>query len=101
MLHGIPNEHADYNLGISPLPLVVLVVYMSHIQYSVLNVVAMGHFPLILDSEKIFLKDQIAFSGKVTAMMTMADSVEENVEVIHPTSLSTIIQEIQLSLKSS
>ena len=61
----------------------------------------MGHFPLILDSERIFLKDRKALSGKVAAMMTMADSFEENVEVVHPTSLSTINREMQLSIKSS
>ena len=95
MFHGIPNEHADYNLDIYPPSLGLLVVDMSHIQYSILNVVAMAHFPLILASEKPFLKNQITSSGKVTVMMTMADSVEENVEAILPTSFSTILQEIK------
>jgi len=64
VFHGIPNEHADYNLGIYLPNLDLPVVDMSHTQCSMLNVMAMANFPLVFASEKFFLQNQITPMGE-------------------------------------
>ena len=59
MFHGIPNEHADYNLDVY-LPTPDLpAADMSRTLCSNLNVMAMADFPLVLALEKFFLTNQI------------------------------------------
>ena len=64
MFHGIPNEHAGYNLDICLPTLDPPAVDMSRTLCSTLNVMAMADVPLILASEKFFLKNQITPMGE-------------------------------------
>ena len=101
MFHGIPNERADYNLDIYLPTKGPPAVDMSRTSCSNLNVMAMADFPLVLASEKFFLKSQITPSERVTVTMTMTDSVEGSAAAILQTSYSTVLQELKSCLKLS
>ena len=101
MFHGIPNERADHNLDIYLPTKGPPAVDMSRTLCSNLNVMAMADFPLVLASEKFFLKSQITPSERVTVTMTMTDSVEGSAAAILHTSYSTVLQELKSCLKLS